>query len=44
MRTEDPKHPCVECWLRYSSYCIGCSNEPFGIGLLPVPKKEGRSQ
>lgn len=41
------KHPCLECGLRYSSYCIGCKNEPFGIGALPiverpVPSKQKR--
>lgn len=25
--------PCEKCWLRYSSYCIGCRYEMHGIGM-----------
>lgn len=35
-------HPCIECGLRYSSYCIGCKNEKFGIGALPIVEKPER--
>lgn len=24
--------PCRKCYLRYSSYCIGCKYEPYGLG------------
>lgn len=27
------KPPCEKCWLRYSSYCIGCRYEMHGIGM-----------
>lgn len=30
------KHPCLECSLRYSSYCMGCEYKLFGIGELPI--------
>ena len=40
------KHPCLECGLRYSSYCMGCENKPFGIGQIPIiepaPRKNKR--
>ena len=25
--------PCKNCWLRYSSYCMGCQYWADGIGL-----------
>lgn len=24
--------PCKKCYLRYSSYCIGCQHEAYGLG------------
>lgn len=35
------KHPCEECGLRYSSYCMNCELKLFGIGILPI-KDESR--
>lgn len=37
-------HPCFECGLRYSSYCMGCENKLFGIGALPIPEHSSRRQ
>lgn len=25
-------NPCGKCWLKYSSYCVGCKNEWRGMG------------
>ena len=28
------KHICEKCYLRYSSYCIGCKYQAIGLGLI----------
>lgn len=28
--------PCEKCYLRYSSYCIGCQHEYYGLGYDSV--------
>lgn len=30
---------CEKCWLRYSSYCLGCNNWAIGIGIIGKDEK-----